>query len=153
MKTTQQENVMRSAASIFLAATAAIALAACTIVVDDEGEALTYPVDEHAKALAEDGAGEPFSTLSGDDPAVEAYCWSPCDPPTYDGNPVSCSGTACTAHPGYVVCDGNVFMCTAVPPSSCNKPNFPSCSSERQCDTICGGPGYGDCIQACCYCL
>jgi hypothetical protein len=148
MKTKRQENVMRSALLFFLAAIAAIALAACTMEMDSEGEAFTDQVD--------DGAGELFSPLSGDDSdTVLAYCSSPCDPPLYDGNPVSCTGTACTGQPGYVVCDGILTMCTAAPPppSSCNKPNVPSCSSERQCDMICGGPGYGACNQACCYCL
>ncbi len=81
-------------------------------------------------------------------------CTSSCDPPTYDGNPVSCTAqTTCSAYAGYIVCDGMPTYCKKAA-TRCRIGQMPTCTDTDTsgCDAMCG-EGQSGCFQSCCYCF
>lgn len=105
------------------------------------------------------GCGE----LPADEGAIESAtevralqtCNASCDPPTYNGVPVSCTGNTCSAAAGSVTCDGVSRFCLpapVTPPPTCEPEDF--CTTRTQCDSVCGGDkGSGRCVRSCCVCL
>lgn len=67
-------------------------------------------------------------------------CTVTCDPPTYDGNPVSCtSSISCTAEGDHVVCDGRYYYCSPLPPIlavELTSARFGACDAEPGSTTV-----------------
>jgi hypothetical protein len=122
--------------------------------------ACTEPADEPSPELSveptptELAAPSAPASPAGDVGALQV-CTSDCLYP-YDGNPISCTSSGdCNATPSSVICNGVTKTCRRLPPTTCAMNPAWSCTTTRQCDTLCGGPGSGRCITstACCVCL
>lgn len=123
---------MRSMILMFLLAL----LAACTDPVDSEGQS--------------------SPELADPDNQILQFCRADCLAPTYNGVPISCNATTCSAVVGSITCNGVTSYCQLAPPPPTTCAMFPamSCTNKRTCDDLCGGPGTGVCnlSTACCFC-
>jgi len=98
---------------------------------------------------------EGYSTVTSEIMGCTAH--SDCTSP-YNGIAVDCSGSvgaSCTSFLDHVTCNGISTFCTRAPATTCAQHPASTCSNKRQCDNMCGGPGFGLCITstACCVCL
>jgi hypothetical protein len=73
----------------------------------------------------------------GDDVATArsalVTCTNRCDPPTYNGTPVACTGVSCSAGGGYVQCDGQTTYCSGGCPGGCQAPPGPCYEGAGVC--------------------
>jgi hypothetical protein len=147
---------MRTTIMIFLASIVAVALAACTVMMDEGSAATldqTYETDEQALSLSSDGP----VTEAAKDCSVSIQC--------ANGTTRSCNGTSgsCSASGsgnGSVTCNGTTSSC---PTSTCGSDGVCNescgfdpdcfCSINRSCTTHaqCGLDGY--CQNNRCVCL
>jgi hypothetical protein len=76
-------------------------------------------------------------------------CTASCPAPKWSGVPISCTATTCSSSTSILTCDGYTFFCRSYS-GSCFI--YPACSNSSTCETYCGGPGQGLCLNGCCGC-
>lgn len=150
---------MRTTSMMFLAAIAAIALAACTVMMDEGSEASLDQTYE---------PGEQAVSLSSDDPVTEAAKDCSVTIQCADGTSRSCNGTSgsCSASGsghGSVTCNGSTSSCPSTPPPNCDENGICNlscgfdpdcfCSIGRSCTTHAQCGSDGRCMNNHCVCL
>lgn len=96
------------------------------------------------------GAAQP--TAESAQPLTGCSAQNDCLSP-YNGVPVTCTGTSsCSPTSNGVICDGVRRYCASPPPTTCEMNPSMTCTSGKQCNLLCGGPGVCQSSTACCFC-